>query len=170
MSFLQKVILYSRDALAVLVLVVVWHGYELLCYVAGNIFHYYVAVGICTGVLLIVSLGLIYLHDFFKERFAWDALKLQYINNLTEDDHIPSYQVFRRLTRLVLLKGFWAVFLLGPILLGPFIVTVLLRKRKIWWTSLVYALSGAFVNALFWVAFMRGIGVFTWGYIAKVSV
>jgi hypothetical protein len=169
MNFFPKVISYSRDGLAVLGLLLVYHGYELLCYVTGNMFHYYVAVGICAGVLFLISVGLIYLHDFFLKRFSWDALRLQYLNNLRQDDQLPSYQVLRRLTRLVLRNGFWAVFFLGPIILGPFIVTLLLRKRKTWCINLSYALSGAFLNALFWVAFMRGVRLFTWRYIAGLG-
>ena len=168
MNFFQKVILYSRDVLAVIVLLVFYHGYELLCYVTGNIFPYYLAVAICAGVLFVVSMGFIYLHDFFKERFDWDALKLQYINSLAEKDDIPSYQIFRRLTRLILRNGFWAVFFLGPLLLGPFIITVLLRRQKTWQVHVLYTLSGAILNALYWVALMRGLGLLTWGYMSNL--
>jgi hypothetical protein len=168
MKFFQKIILYSRDLLAVFVLLVFYHGYELLCYVTGNLFQYYIAVAICTGVLFLTSLGLVYLHDFFLAHFAWDALKLQYINQLTEVDHIPSYQIFRRLTGLVLREGFWAVLVVGPVILGPFITTLLLRKRQTWRINVLYTGSGAFFNALFWVALMRGIGVLTWGFISDL--
>jgi hypothetical protein len=169
MDFLKKFILYSRDILAVIFLVVFYHGYELLCFMAGNIFHYHEAVAICAGVLFLVSLGLIYLHDFFKDRFAWDALRLQYLNSLSENEKILAYQIFRRLTRVILREGFWAVFVLGPIVLGPFITTVLLRKRKTWQVNVLYAGSGALFSALFWVAIMRGLGVFTWRYFSALE-
>jgi hypothetical protein len=169
MNPFHKVIVYSRDALAVIVLLVVYHGYEVLCYVTGNMFQYYLAVAISAGGLFLVSLGLIYLHDFFQAHFSWDALRLQYLNDLTENDDIPSYQVFRRLTRLVLREGFWAIFIIGPIILGPFIITLLLRKRKTWRINLLYAGSGALFSALFWVAFMRGLGVLTWNYLSNLG-
>ena len=169
MTFFQKTIFYSRDVLALLVVLVFYHGYEVLCYITGNTFPYYVAVGISAGVLFLVSLWLIVLHDFFQARFSWDALKLQYLNNLTEINEIPSYQIFRRLTRLVLREGFWAILVLGPIILGPFITTVLLRKQKTWRINVLYAGSGALFSALFWVAFMRGLGVFTWGYLSNLG-
>jgi hypothetical protein len=169
MDFSKKIIFHSRDILAVILMLVCYHGYELLCYMVGNIFRYSVAVAICAGVLFVVSLGLIYLHDFCQRRFSWDALRLQYLNSLSEDDEIPAYQIFRRLTKVVLRKGFWAIFVLGPIILGPFITTMLLRKRKTWRTNVLYAGSGALLNALFWVAFMRGLGVFTWRYISTLE-
>ncbi len=155
----------TREGLALIVLLATYHGNEALAYVVGNIFAYYQAIAIYTGGVSLVSLGLIYLHDFLQERYAWDALKLQYINSLAKEKDIPSYRVFKRLVRLVLQEGFWVIFIFGPIILGPFVITVMLRKRKTWRTNVLYAACGAFFNALFWVAFMRGLGVFTWRYI-----
>jgi hypothetical protein len=168
MTFFQKIIIYSRDVVALVVLLVFYHGYEVLCYITGNMFPYYVAVGISGSALFLVSMWLIALHDFFQEHFSWDALKLQYLNNLAKNRDIPSYQIFRRLTGFVLHKGFWAILVLGPIILGPFITTVLLRKQKTWRIDAAYAGSGALFSALFWVAFMRGLGLITWGYLSNL--
>ncbi|HZE21849.1 MAG TPA: hypothetical protein VE082_07335, partial [Desulfobaccales bacterium] len=142
-----------------------YHGNELFAYVVGNMFVYYQAVAIFTGGLSLTSLALVYLHDFLQKRFSWDALKLQYINSLADEEDIPPYRVFNRLVRLILQEGFWVIFIFGPVVLGPFVITVMLRRRKTWRTNVVYAVCGSFFNALFWVAFMRGLGVLTWRYI-----
>jgi hypothetical protein len=168
MNLIKKIIIYSRDALALIVLLLFYHLYELMCYVLGNMFHYYTAVAIGTGVLFLVSTAFIYLHDFFQDHFSWDALKLQYINNLAKNDHIPPHQIFRRATRRVLLEGFWVIFLIGPIILGPFVIAILLRKQKTLQVNLLYTFTGALINSLFWVALMRGVGVLTWGYIEEL--
>jgi hypothetical protein len=164
---ISKVWRKTRDGVALIVLLATYHGNEAFAYVVGNMFAYYQAVAIYVGGVSLVSLGLIYLHDYLQKRHSWDALKLQYLNSLSEEQDIPSYRIFRRLVRLVLREGFWAIFIFGPIILGPFVITVLLRKRKTWRINVVYAVCGAFFNALFWVAFMRGLGVFTWRYIAS---
>jgi hypothetical protein len=164
-NFLGRVWLKIRDGLALIVLLLTYHANEAFAYVMGNMFAYHLAVVICAGSLSLVSLGLIYLHDYLQKRHSWDALKLQYLNSLSEEENIPPYRVLMRLTRLVLREGFWAIFIIGPIILGPFVITVVLRKRKTWRTNLVYAACGALFNALFWVAFMRGLGVFTWRYV-----
>ena len=164
MDILKKTILKTRDILALLVLLLTYHGYEVLCYITSNLFAYYQAVAICAGALFLVSFFLVYFHDWLLRHFSWDALKLQYINRLPEDDNTPSYHLLKKLTRLVLHEGFWAVAVIGPIILGPVVITLLLRRRKAWRTTLAYTLSGSLISALFWVGFMRGLGVFTWGY------
>lgn len=169
MSFFKKIILKTRDLMALLLLLIIYHAYEVFCYVTSNIFQYYLSVALCAGVIFLVSTSLICLHDWFLNHFSWDALKLQYINSLREDDHIPSYRLVKKLTRFVLRKGFWAVFVIGPIILGPFVTTVLLRQRKTWRITLTYALSGSILNALFWVGFMRGLGIFTWTYTSVLN-
>jgi high-affinity Fe2+/Pb2+ permease len=163
--FIGRVWLKIRDGLALIVLLLTYHANEAFAYVMGNMFAYYLAVVIYASGVSLVSLGLIYLHDYLQKRHSWDALKLQYLNSLGKEKNIPPYRIFRRLVRLVLREGFWAIFIIGPILLGPFVITVLLRKHKTWRTNLVFAACGAFFNALFWVAFMRGLGVLTWSYI-----
>jgi hypothetical protein len=169
MNFITNMVFKTRDVLALLVLLVVYHGYEVLCYFMSNRFIYTLAVAICAAALFLVSTGLVYLHDFFQARYGWDALKLQYLNSLREDEPIPPYRVFKRLTRLVLSEGFWAVFVVGPVILGPFVITMLLRQRKTWWANLLYVVCGALFSSLFWVAFMRGLGVFTWKYIGVLG-
>ncbi len=159
-------ILRIRDVIALIVLLIIYHGYEVLCYIISNLYDYYQAVGLFAGAIFLGSLLLIYLHDFIKEKYDWDAMALQYVNSLRDDVSIPSYQIFKRLTRLVLQKGYWAIFLVGPVILGPFVITLLLRRHKTWIAHLFYAVSGSFFNALFWVAFMKGLGVFTWKYLA----
>ncbi|MEJ2070432.1 MAG: hypothetical protein P8X65_12750 [Syntrophobacterales bacterium] len=116
-----------------------------------------------------MSTSLVFLHDWFLSRFSWDALRLQYVNSLRQDDNIPSYHFMKRLTRFVLREGFWAIFVIGPLLLGPFITTVLLRQRKNWRTMLTYTLSGSLFNAVFWVGVMRGVGIFTWSYTSLLN-
>ena len=164
MNFLKKIILKTRDLIALLILLIIYHGYEVFCYIMSNIFQYYLSVVLCASTLFSVSTSLVFLHDWFLSRFDWDALRLQYINSLGQDDNIPSYHLMKQLTRFMLRKGFWAIFVLGPIILGPFITTVLLRQRKIWRTTLIYALSGSLFNALFWVGIMEGVGMLTWSY------
>ena len=166
MNIFKKIIFKTKDIIALLVLLISYHAFELFCYIISNMFQYFLAVIICTGWLFLVSLLLIYFHDWLLENYSWDALKLQYINRLREDDHIPAYRVGRRLTRFILRHGFWAVFVFGPIILGPFVITMLLRQRKTWRTMVSYALSGSIFSALFWVAFMQGLGMFTWRYVS----
>jgi hypothetical protein len=166
---IRKVWRKTREGLALIVLLATYHGNEAFAYVVGNMFAYYEAIAIYIGGVSLVSLGLIYLHDYLQQRFSWDALKLQYLNSLAKEKDIPSYRVFKRLVRLVLQEGFWVIFIFGPIILGPFVITMMLRQRKTWRTNVVYAVCGTFFNALFWVAFMRGLGLFTWRYIASLG-
>jgi hypothetical protein len=169
MNFFKKIILKTRDLIALLLLLIIYHGYEILCYITSNIFQYYLSVFLCAGALFFVSTSLVFLHDWFLSRFSWDALRLQYVNSLRQDDNIPSYHFMKRLTRFVLREGFWAIFVIGPLLLGPFITTVLLRQRKNWRTMLTYTLSGSLFNAVFWVGVMRGVGIFTWSYTSLLN-
>jgi hypothetical protein len=169
MDFLRRIWRKIPDALALIVLLLAYHANEASCYLIGNIFPYYLAVVICGSALFLVTLGLVFLHDFFKDRFDWDALKLQYLNSLRKDENIPPYRVVRKMIRLVLREGFWAIFVFGSIILGPFVITVLLRQRRTWQTSLVYAACGALFNVMFWVAFMRGLGMLTWKYIEMLG-
>ena len=169
MNFFKKIILKTRDLIALLLLLIIYHGYEVFCYVMSNIFQYYISVVLCASALFSVSTSLVFLHDWFLSRFSWDALRLQYVNSLRQEDDIPSYHFIKKLTRFILLKGFWAIFVIGPIILGPFITTVLLRQRKTWRTTLIYALSGSLFNALFWVGVMEGVGIFTWSYISLLN-
>ena len=166
MNIFKKIISNIKDILALIVLLLAYHTYELLCYIISNMFPYFVAVAICAVELFLVSLLLIYLHDWFLQNYSWDALKLQFINALREEDNIPPYRLMKRLTRFILRHGFWAVFVFGPVILGPFVVTMLLRRRKTWETMVAYALSGSIFSALFWVAFMQGLGMFTWRYVS----
>lgn len=157
------------DILALLVLLLSYHANEASCFIIGNLYPYYQAVPLCASGLALVTLGLISLHDWFLNRYAWDALSLQYLNSLRDKDDIPSYRIFQRMTRMVLREGFYAVFIIGPIILGPVVITLLLRPRPTWKTNLVYAVSGSIFSALFWVAFMRGLGMLTWKYIATLA-
>jgi hypothetical protein len=154
-----------REVLALAFLFLIYHVYEALCYILSNLHAYYVAAPMFAAALFLGSMGLIVLHDFLKNRFGWDALALQYINSLREDQSMPPYDLGKRLARFVLQKGFWAIFVFGPIILGPFIITLLLRHHKSWKVHVIYAACGSLFNALFWVAFMKALGVLTWPYI-----
>jgi hypothetical protein len=165
MNAWEKRVRKIRDLVALVVLLTIYHGYEVLCYFIGNLFEYYQAVGLFAVALFLGAAALIYLHDFFRRKYSWDALGLHYINSLRYDEAIPSYDLFKRLVRFVLRKGFWAIFVIGPILLGPFVITILLRRERTWKANLLFVLPGSVFNALFWVALMKGVGIFTWRYI-----
>jgi hypothetical protein len=155
----------TRDVLALILLLLIYHGVEALCYVISNLFPYYQAVPIYASCLLVIALGLIGVHDYLRRRFHWDALSLHYVNSLSHDETIQPYQIYKRAIRFILRKGFWVIFLIGPVLLGPFVATILLRKRRNWTVNIAYTICGAFFNALFWVAFMAGLGAFTWQFL-----
>jgi hypothetical protein len=168
-EFLGRVWRRIPDVLALLVLLVSYHANEASCFIVGNLYPYYQAVPLCAAAMALLSLGLIAVHDWFLRRYAWDALSLQYLNSLQDAEDIPSYRLFQRMTRMVLREGFYVVFVLGPIILGPIVITLLLRPRRTWKTNLAYAVCGSIFSALFWVAFMRGLGMFTWKYIAALA-
>ncbi len=156
--FLGKLIWKMRDWLALMCLLLVYYVYAELCYLIVGHVGYLKSV-ILFGTLLFGGvMGLIYLHDYLKARYDWDAMKLQYLNSLRMDPEveIEPHRVYLRAMRFVLQKGYWAILLIGPLLLGPFLVTLLLRKQKTWLTNAAYTLFGALYNAFITVALAKG--------------
>lgn len=150
-----------------MVLLVIFHVFEGFCYFISNLYPYYHAVPLYGSAAFLVSLGIVYLHDFLRARYGWDALGLQYLNSLRDADDVALYQIFTRWTQIILRRGFWVVFVLGPVFLGPPVTTLMLRPNKKWRTNFLYTFGETSFNSLAWVALMKAVGVFTWNFVVR---
>jgi hypothetical protein len=165
---LRKFLRKLREAAAVAFLVVFSYSFSLLSYFFAKKLDYLRSVALFGASLFLGVIILVYLHDYLRGRFDWDMLKLEYLNSLRKDEEeeeIAAHNVYMRLTRFIMRKGYWAILLLGPLFLGPFLVTVLLRKQKTWRHNASYTLFGAFYNAFFAVASAKGAVALVWKYL-----
>jgi hypothetical protein len=165
-KFWRNLILKIRNVLALGCLLLIYYGYAELCYLISDKFRYFQAVTLFGISLFLGVMGLIYLHEYLGARYDWDAMKLNYLRSLREDaaEELPPHRVYLRATRFVLQKGYWAILFIGPLLLGPFLVTVLLRKHKTWQSNVGYTFFGALYNALFSVALAKGVVALVWRF------
>ncbi|MGO9532715.1 MAG: hypothetical protein ACLPT6_07835 [Desulfobaccales bacterium] len=151
-----------KNAIVLVVLAGLYYGFSAVYYAISNMFKYHQALAIMSLILFSTSVILVYLHDYAEKMYSWDILGLAYLNNLRTDDHIYKYQLFKRLFRWTLRKGFWTIYVIGPIIIGPYVVAIILRKDKSCKSNLSYIIPGTLLSVLFWVTTMKGIGTLTW--------
>jgi len=138
------------------------HLYDGLCYAVSSLYSYPKALAIMFIILLLISLILVALHRFAESRLGWDVLGLQRLGSLKNCQDIPAHRIFRRLVAWTLRRGRCGVFLVGSILLGPPVVTVLLSDERSRRRAIPILVGGTLVSVAFWVTVWSGVGFFTW--------
>ena len=112
--------------------------------------------------LFVLSVLLVFIHEIVYKRFSWDILGLKQLNELKNIDNLPKHKIFKRFIGWVLYKGYWAIYLIGPGTVGPFIVAILLRKEEKWRENMIYIIPGTLMSTIIWVSVWTGVGAFTW--------
>lgn len=143
------------------------HMYDGLCYAVSNIVSYPMAIFIMTAILFSASAVLVFLHDELREHFLWDILDINRINTLTNTNSIAKYRLIERLMRWAVQKGHWWIHVIGSATIGPPVVTLLLRKKGNWKSSLFYLISGTLISVIIWVTIWAGVGKLTWNHYVK---
>ena len=138
------------------------HMYDGLCYAVSNIVSYPMAIFIMTAILFSASAVLVLLHDELRELFLWDILNINKINDLAKTNSIAKYRLIERLMRWAIQRGHWWVHVIGSATIGPPLVTLLLRKKGNWKSSLSYLTSGTLISVIIWVTIWAGVGKLTW--------
>jgi hypothetical protein len=138
------------------------HIYDGICYAVSNIVSYSMALFVMTIILFSASVILVVLHDRLRERFSWDVLGINEINNLAMTDQIPKHQLFKRLLRWAIRRGHWWIHIIGSTTIGPPVVALLLRKKGTWSASIFYLASGTLISVTLWVTIWAGVGKLTW--------
>lgn len=136
------------------------HWYDALCYTVSNIFNLVAAAAIIFSFLSLLSVVLIFSHQVIERKFDWDLMGLEEFKGKKETP-IPSWRIFKRF-KLWLTRNRKTTFWFGSIIIGPPIVTILIRENKNWPCNLKYILSGSFLSTAFWVPIWSGVGWLTW--------
>ncbi|MBF0555894.1 MAG: hypothetical protein HQK96_15320 [Nitrospirae bacterium] len=118
-------------------------------------------------ILFTLSLIFVYLHGFLEKKYSWDMLGLQQLNELKYDNKIPNHRIFKRLLKQMMLKGYWWIYFIGALIVGPPIVTILLRREKSLSQNLLYIIPGTLLSVVFWVSIWTGVGIVTWNQFVK---
>lgn len=156
--FGQKV----RDFIALVFLLLAYHWYDVFCYAVSNIFSLATAMSIMFVVLFSLSTLFVYTHQILDTRYSWDILGLKKLNHLRGESHISEYRICKRITKQVLNRGYWWILIPGSVIIGPPIVTILLRRQNNLSQNLFYITLGTTLSVTFWVLIWAGIGLVTW--------
>lgn len=143
------------------------HVYDGLCYAVSNIVSYPMAIFIMTAILFSTSAVLVFLHDELRKSFQWDILGINQINNLANTNSIPKYRLIERLMKWAIQRGRWWIHVIASATIGPPVVTLLLRKKENWKSSLFYLTSGTLISVMIWVTIWAGVGKLTWNQYVK---
>ena len=136
------------------------HWYDGFCYTVSNAFNIPTALFLVFSFLSGLSAVLISAHQLVERKWNWDLMGLEEFKTQGKEP-IPSWRIFKRFKcwmKQNRKKTFW----IGPIIIGPPIVTILVRENKTWPCNLKYILSGAFLSTAFWVPLWTGVGWLTW--------
>lgn len=158
LALLEKI----RNVAAAALYFLAAHIYDGLCYAVSNIVSYQVALVIMTAILFSASAALVYLHDLLSKLFLWDILRIKEINNLVNANSISKNKLSEKLLRWIFRRGRLWIHLLGSITIGPPVVTLLLRKKENWKSTLFYLVSGTLLSVSVWVTIWAGVGKVTW--------
>ena len=154
----------ARNAIVLVILFPLYHLYDGLCYIVANAFGFINGSVIMFAILFPISVGVVYLHAFCKKKYGWDMLAIGKVNELMNREiEIPRHKIFKRFMAWLFQKGgFLAIYLVVPIIFGPFISAIILRKNSGLRQNLLYIIPGSLLSAVFWVSLYVGIGFFTW--------
>jgi hypothetical protein len=132
------------------------HAFDALYAIASNKLSYLSAIGSMFIVLAVVSGVLVAIHAETMQRTGWDVLGLDRLNKLRDEKDIPKSSPKRRFTRWCMRRRL-AIFTLGSCILGPPVVTILLRKPGSLPDSMFYTFSGTLISVVVWVTAWKGI-------------
>lgn len=119
-------------------------------------YNYLDAMSIMFFILTIVSVIAVLSHAWVKERFGWDILELDELNHLGDLQYITPSEKWKRFKRWIMRRRLIGIFLCGSIVIGPPVVTVLLRKPKSLADNIFYIFSGTLLSVVFWVTSWKG--------------
>ena len=137
------------------------HWYDVLCACISNEFKYWTALMIMTILLLTISVSLVGGHAWTELRFGWDLMGLEEFKGSKALLPLPRRKIFKRF-KLWITKSRRTTLWLGSVIIGPPVVTVLLRKNPGWRESLRYIIPGTLLSVGVWVTFYAGVGLLTW--------
>jgi hypothetical protein len=144
-----------KNLVAVIIYFVGAHVLDVLYVLTCKEFSYFAAMGIMALTLGGMSVILVSTHGKVQERYGWDVLGLEHLNRLRDEKHIPQHRTGKRLTRWFMRRRL-TIFLLGSCLVGPPVVTILLRKPGSPGDNIFYIISGTLISAVVWVTFWKG--------------
>lgn len=131
------------------------HIFDALYVFTSKEFSYFTAMGIMFLVLAGVSAVLVSSHGRVKAKNGWDALGLDHLNQLRDENDIPPSKVGKRFKRWCMRRRL-TIFVFGSCLIGPPVVTILLRKPGSLPDSIFYILSGTLISVVTWVTVWKG--------------
>ena len=150
---------YLSQRLKNLVAVIVYfagaHVFDALYVFTSKQFSYFTAMGIMFLVLAGVSVVLVSFHTSIKNRTGWDVLGLDHLNQLRDEMNIPPSRPGRRFKQWCMRRRL-TIFIFGSCLIGPPVVTILLRKPGSLTDSIFYILSGTLISVVTWVTVWKG--------------
>ena len=136
------------------------HWYDGICFAVSNMFPYFLALAYMYFFLFFLSVALIFFHGITERKFGWDIMGLHEFKDAGQKP-IPAWRIFKRLKKLMT-KSRRTTFWIGSILIGPPVVTILLRRENNWKNNLLYIIPGTFLSVFVWVTLWSGVGMLTW--------
>lgn len=138
------------------------YGYDAICYIVSNALGYRKALWVMSVFLFSISAALVFLHDRIVKRYAWDILGLAGLRGIARSGVVPKYGVCERTFLWSLKRGRLWLHVIGSCIVGPPVVTLLLRKKGSILSTIFYLTTGTFIAVGFWVTVMSGVGRLTW--------
>jgi len=130
------------------------HAFDVMYAIVSRMYDYFAAMAIMFIALASVSVVMVLFHARIKNSTGWDVLGLDRLNGLT-DENIKQGEVGRRLIRWCMRRRLTIV-VFGSCLIGPPVVTVLLRRPGCRLDNVVYILSGTLLSVVTWVTVWKG--------------
>jgi len=144
------------------------HAFDALYALTCKEFSYFASMGIMLTALAGVSIVLIELHEWIGKRTGWDVIGLESLNRLRDVEDNPPARVGRRIKRWCMRRRL-TIFIFGSCLVGPPVVTILLRRPGRWVDNVFYILSGTLISVVTWVTVWKGFWNF-WATYIKPAV
>lgn len=153
-----------KKGINVLVALVYFFGaywFDALCAYVSNEFSFFRALLIMFLFLFALSALLVAGHGLVEKRFKWDLMGIEEFKGLESQKPIPSWRIFKRFKRWMT-KSRNTSFWIGNVIIGPSVITILLRRKTDWQENVNYLFSGTAICVGIWVPLWSGIGFFTW--------
>lgn len=165
-SFLWKECRQTANSIFFFAYVVCAHWYDVLCAYVSIKFNYLTAFMLTAILLFVISALIVCGHTWAEKKFGWDITGLDEFKSSKSPLSIPKWRIIKRLKHFAMntrKTTFW----LGSIIVGPPVITILLRKDAGWGQNLKYIIPGTLLSAGFWVSFYVGIGLLVWQQFIK---
>ncbi len=154
-KYLNKIFTNTGNIVVGAVLFVGYHAYDGVGLFVSSKYDSLRAILIMFCILFVLASALVYSHEFFKRKYAWDILELEELGNLKKQKG-DKINFLKKITKKILEKGYWYIYFIGPILIGPHVVAIMLRKEKGLFENWLFILPGSILSAVFWVLFWKG--------------